>query len=122
MPTPAITPAHRRRALRAFRQRGYSVHAKALDTVLTAFHTSLHDQLSDFLDLVFDHLAQAGSTHDGIVSESAAADAAALVARRDSRAPAGDDVAAASVRILETVDSFSVPRWRGTSTDSRSVA
>lgn len=101
---PQSAAAERRRALRAFKQRGYAVHVNALEAVLTAYRGSEYDDLNDFLSHVFEHLSRAGATSDAIVSASVAAEAAAHVARRD---------AARAVRALQIIDAFSVPGGGG---------
>ncbi len=116
---PALNPSLRRKALRSFKQRGYVVHVKALDTVLNAFLESEYsDDLPSFLEKVFDHLSRPGVTEDGILTLKVAEEISVRVVQSDARQEGNSDAA------FEVIDVFHVPCWRPSahSTVSTTVA
>lgn len=104
---PASAASERRKALRSFKQRGYVVHVDALEAVLRAFRSSEHNELSAFLEAVFEHLSRPGVTHDSIVSANVASEVLGRIACQEPQVD-GDAVGAT----IEVIDAFKVPRWR----------
>jgi len=101
-----ISNSDRRKALRAFKQRGIVVHVGALEELFAAFNDLEDSDLPEFLDSVFDFLSRPDGTRDGILTAELAASIGQRLQRDTDRK---DGVAAASV---EVIDSFTVPRWR----------
>lgn len=105
MPT-AINPGLRRKALRSFKQRGYAVHVKALETVLQAFNDSEQsDNLPAFLEKIFEHLSRPGAIEDGILTLRVAEEISSRVAQSDARDEGNADAA------FEVIDVFAAPAW-----------
>lgn len=105
MPVP-LTNAFRRKALRAFRQRGVLVHAGAIEQLFATFKELDEDDFPSFLDSVFVQLAQDDNSKSGLLTEEVAERISERL-MRDAQREAG--VASATV---EVIDVFSVPSWQ----------
>lgn len=101
-----LTVSDRRRALRAFKQRGIVVQVGALDQLYIAYKNADAGTFVEFLDKAFDHLSCADGTADGILTKRLAESIGSRLMRDTSRF-VGDVTAS-----IEVIDIFTVPQWR----------
>lgn len=115
----SIPLSHRKRALRAFKQRGIAVHVGALEQLFASSQPLDPAALDAFLKNVFDLLSRSDGAVDGMLSKDLAASIATRLHRQSSRDD-GDLTAS-----LDVIDAFSVPRPRvqnPTTTSNATVA
>lgn len=111
-----MSPSVRRKALRAFRQRGVIVHAGSLEHLFSAYESLPELDFSDFLDSVFTLLANEIASASGILTLPVAKKIAHRL-QRDAYREQG--LAAA---MLEVIDIFTIPCWQPHVLNTRSFS
>lgn len=96
----------RRKALRAFKQRGIIVHVGALEQLHAAYHQVPTGTFTDFLDQTFSLLSGPDGAVDGILTKRLATSIGDRLQRDHSRQH-GEITAS-----LDVIDVFTVPQWR----------
>lgn len=110
-PCDMLTSSDRRKALRAFKQRGIVVHVGALEHLHTAYQNTESGSFPQFLDKSFDLLSRPDGARDGILTKAIAQS----IGNRLQRDTFRSDVAAN----IEVIDVFTAPKWKPNSNNSR---
>lgn len=108
-----LTVSDRRRALRAFKQRGIIVHVGALEQLHAAYEKIDSGTFSDFLEKAFELLSRPDGASDGILTKALARSIGSRL-QRDNFRNDGDVTAS-----LDVIDVFTVPQWKPNPTASQ---
>lgn len=103
---PGFTHVEQRKALRAFKKRGVTVHVGALENLFTAFQQTGQLDFATFLDGAFDLLSRPDGAPDGILTKQLAKTIGERLTRESHRED-GDLTAS-----IDVIDTFTIPRWR----------
>lgn len=101
-----LTASDRRKALRAFKQRGFIVHVGALEQLYDAYDGVKTGTFAEFIDRSFDLLSRPDGAVDGILTKALATSIGDRL-KRDNQRNDGELTAS-----LDVIDAFTVPQWR----------
>lgn len=111
-----LSVSDRRRALRAFKQRGIVVQVGALDQLHAVYSEADTSSFAEFLDKAFDHLTRPDGATDGILTKALAESVGNRIKRDISRFD-GDINAS-----IEVIDIFTTPQWTANSASSHGIS
>lgn len=107
-----LSAPDRRKALRAFKQRGILVHVGALEQLYAAYDEGNTGTFAEFIDRSFDLLSRPDGAVDGILTKELATSVGDRL-KRDNQRNDGELTAS-----LDVIDVFTVPQWRPISVGS----